>query len=372
MGSEEELTAALLSLTLAMLRAGLVEAAAGAAPASVALKAVPPTHLLALLQRCLQADAAAGQPAALAADNKALALCAGLAAVQAELLDLADYLELLQKGLDDAGSGHIGSGNGNGTASSAVSSAAAAAAALLPAACCISSSREHLLSQPRAVQAGRRQKQQQQHSPSPAVAMLHQLLSGPSSHTAKQHQAVLAAAARGLRCMVTHHALEPCQLVLKTITAACSFIPSCDGGSVGSTLLPQCGGKPAVEDGFNPTLSASNSEWGRLALDHLVAAQLPPAGQLDLLEAVAGFLQCSTQGQLEHSKPLVQWLLRQAASPDGAVRGAVLRRAALFAEPQVILAMCHEGEHPIHTRVREAMVESYEAQARSGSAGCGS
>ncbi|KAI3426356.1 hypothetical protein D9Q98_008728 [Chlorella vulgaris] len=361
MGSEGELTAALLSLTLAMLRAGLVEAAAGAAPASVALKAVPPTHLLALLQRCLQADAAAGQPAALAADNKALALCAGLAAVQAELLDPADYLELLQKGLDDAGSGHIGSGNGNGTASSAVSSAAAAAAALLPAACCISSSREHLLSQPRAVQAGRRQKQQQQHSPSPAVAMLHQLLSGPSSHTAKQHQAVLAAAARGLRCMVTH-SLEPCQLVLETITAACSFIPSCDGGSVGSTLLPQCGGKPAVEDGFHPTLSASNSEWGRLALDHLVAAQLPPAGQLDLLEAVAGFLQCSTQGQLEHSKPLVQWLLRQAASPDGAVRGAVLRRAALFAEPQVILAMCHEGEHPIHTRLREAMVESYEAQ----------
>ena len=31
---------------------------------------------------------------------------------------------------------------------------------------------------------------------------------------------------------------------------------------------------------------------------------------------------------------------------------------------QVVLALCHEGEHPIHTKDREAMVEAYEAQAR--------
>lgn len=30
---------------------------------------------------------------------------------------------------------------------------------------------------------------------------------------------------------------------------------------------------------------------------------------------------------------------------------------------QVILALCHEGEHPIHTKDREALVEEREHQA---------
>ena len=33
---------------------------------------------------------------------------------------------------------------------------------------------------------------------------------------------------------------------------------------------------------------------------------------------------------------------------------------------QVILALCHEGEHPIHTKDREAMVEALEAQVWRG------
>jgi hypothetical protein len=52
----------------------------------------------------------------------------------------------------------------------------------------------------------------------------------------------------------------------------------------------------------------------------------------------------------------------RAGSQQAAVRAAVLRRATLLAEPQVILTLCHEGAHPIHTRDREAVVEGYEAQ----------
>lgn len=86
--------------------------------------------------------------------------------------------------------------------------------------------------------------------------------------------------------------------------------------------------------------------------------------QVALVDAVAAFLQRSAQGQLEHSRGLVQWLLRAAASPAAPVRSAVLRCAPLFAEPQVVLALCHEGAHPIHTKDREAAVEALEAQAR--------
>ena len=95
----------------------------------------------------------------------------------------------------------------------------------------------------------------------------------------------------------------------------------------------------------------------------MLAAGTPLGLQAALVDAVAGFLQRGTQGQLEHSRPLVRWLLRCAASPQALVRGAVLRRAALFAEPQVVLTMWHEGEHPIHSRDREVQVEQYEAQA---------
>lgn len=129
--------------------------------------------------------------------------------------------------------------------------------------------------------------------------------------------------------------------------------------------------------------------------------------QTALVDAVALFLQRSAQGQLEHARPLVRWLLRKARSQQAALRGAVLRRAGLFAEPQVrgaavlqrrgyrsgcallpvcqlpgavapscrplpqtsvlvcqvILALCHEGEHPIHTKDREVAVEGHEGQA---------
>lgn len=81
-----------------------------------------------------------------------------------------------------------------------------------------------------------------------------------------------------------------------------------------------------------------------------------------LVDAVAVFLQRSAQGQLEHGRALVQWLLRAAGSSSAPVRAAVLRRAPVLAEPQVVLALCHEGAHPIHSKDREAAVEALEAQ----------
>lgn len=57
--------------------------------------------------------------------------------------------------------------------------------------------------------------------------------------------------------------------------------------------------------------------------------------QVALVDATATFLQRGAQGQLEHARPLVQWLVQAAASPAAPVRAAVLRHAALFAEPQV-------------------------------------
>ena len=94
------------------------------------------------------------------------------------------------------------------------------------------------------------------------------------------------------------------------------------------------------------------------------AATATPRLQVALVDAVAAFLQRAAPGQLELSRPLAEWLMGRACSRQAAVRAAVLRRAALLAEPQVILTLCHEGAHPIHTRDREAVVEGYEAQVR--------
>ena len=100
---------------------------------------------------------------------------------------------------------------------------------------------------------------------------------------------------------------------------------------------------------------------GTLTLLPAAAASLPCL-QVVLVDAVAAFLQRAAPGQLEHSRPLVEWLMGRASSQQAAVRAAVLRRATLLAEPQVILTLCHKGAHPIHTRDREAVVEGYEAQ----------
>lgn len=63
--------------------------------------------------------------------------------------------------------------------------------------------------------------------------------------------------------------------------------------------------------------------------------------QASLVDATAAFLQRGAQGQLEHARPLVQWLVQAAASPVAPVRAAVLRRSALFAEPQVwVFSFC--------------------------------
>ena len=57
--------------------------------------------------------------------------------------------------------------------------------------------------------------------------------------------------------------------------------------------------------------------------------------QAALVDATAVFLQRGAQGQLEPARLLVQWLVQAAVSPAAPVRAAVLRHAALFAEPQV-------------------------------------
>lgn len=272
-GQGEQLSA-LLRLTLATLQAGLAEAAAGAVPASAALAALPAPHLLALLQRCWPAEAPlAAAGADVAAESRALALCAALAALQAELLDPVDFLELLQKELQQ----QDGSGGGGPTA-------AVAAAVLLPAACCIGASREHLLgSQPRATQGGRRQKHHHQpHPPSPLVAALQQLVGGVGQRPPERQQELLAAATRGL-CCVLGHAHEPVQLALAAVEAAAVAGPG-SGGAYGVVRVLQRGGRAAAvaAEGadFHPTLTASSSEWVRLVLEKLVAAEMPAEGQV--------------------------------------------------------------------------------------------
>ncbi|PSC70468.1 serine threonine-kinase ATR isoform X1 [Micractinium conductrix] len=378
-GSEQ--LAALLRLTLAALQAVLVGAAGGGEPATTATSALPPPQVLGLLQHAwapdgaVAASAADGEAASPAA-TRALALCAGVAAVQADLLDASDLLELLQRELrtvDHAVADGGGGGDGRHPAAKAAP-ALEAAAALLPVACVIGGSREHLLaSQPRATQGGGRR--QKQHPvappPSPLVAALQKLLlhaaAGADQQASAdqaqqaQRQAVLTAVVRGLLCMLSHPQ-DPLHLALAASDALPAGSPGAAAGSGSAPGLCQLLQRHAASDDFHPALSPSESEWTRQALEALIAAQLPTEGQTALVDAVALFLQRSAQGQLEHARPLVRWLLRKARSQQAALRGAVLRRAGLFAEPQVILALCHEGEHPIHTKDREVAVEGHEGQ----------
>lgn len=283
MGSERERLGAVLRLTLATLQAGLVEAAAGSVSASVALAPLSPPHLLAVLQRGC-GDGAAVAPAGTAAvaaaeENRAMALAAGLAAVQAELLDPADMLELLQKVLEDSpasgGSGDSGSGNG---------SCLAAAALLLPAACCIGGNKDHLLaSQPRAAQGSRKKQHQPHHQPpSPLVTAMQHLLGDPG-----QPPAVLAAVTHGLLCVVSH-AHEPVHLTLAANAAA--VCGQATGGNSGAYSLSQLlqGRGSAVEAGadFQPSLTASVSEWVRLGLEQLTGAELTVEGQVSKVTCI--------------------------------------------------------------------------------------
>lgn len=268
---------ALLRLTLATLQAALVEAAAGATSAAVALASLSSPQLLALLQRGVGASSSAA--AALAAENCTLALAAGLAAVQAEVLDPADILELLQAAL----ARHDSAGAGSSGAAGAASPAATAAALLLPAACCIGGNREHPLgSQPRATQGGRSKKHTAAHHPppSPLVTALQGLLGQQG-----RAPAVLAAATRGLLC-VARHAHEPIQLALAAIDAAVGGHAgaSCGGGGGGvhglGQLLQAAPGEAGAAADFHPSLTAGVSEWVRLALESLTGAALTADGQV--------------------------------------------------------------------------------------------
>ncbi|KAL4421833.1 hypothetical protein ABPG77_001622 [Micractinium sp. CCAP 211/92] len=376
-GGDGAQLASLLRLALSALEAVLVSAAGQGDTAAAAVSPVSPPQLLAALQQAWVADVSADEAqaataaAAPAESSRVAAMCACLAAVQADLLDPADMLGLLRRELQ----GYLQHDTASASNTGSDLEVAAAAATLLPAACVIGAAREHqLASQPRATQGGRRQKQAQAHQahpPSPLVSALHKLVSSASeappaglsfadaAAERQRRQAVLAALARGLLCVVSH-AQDP-HLALAAIDAACSK----GSGTSAWALLQMLQGPlgcAAEAECHPPSLPSGVSEWVRLALERLTAAELPNEGQAMLVGAVASFLQRAAQSQLEHAKPLVQWLVRKAASQQVAVRNAVLRRAALFAEPQVILTLCHDGEHPIHTKDREALVESLEHQ----------
>lgn len=278
---------ALLRLTLAALQAGLVEAAASrwevdAATALSKLRGFE-SQLHSVLQRAWhQGSSSSGATAGggAAEDGQLMSLAAGLAAVQAQLLHPEDQLKLLQQALEGSTSDDGGTGTGGSN------SVAAAAAVLLPAAACIAAhTRDSKDSAPRATQGGRRSKQP---TPNPVVTALQQLVGSGG----QRPPAVLAAAARGLLCAVRHsrealHTETPL-LALAAIDAALGSSSSGSSSSAGSGAFglsqllhaSEAGNGEGPQAEFQPSLSASMSEWMRPALEHLAAAQLPSEGQV--------------------------------------------------------------------------------------------
>lgn len=81
------------------------------------------------------------------------------------------------------------------------------------------------------------------------------------------------------------------------------------------------------------------------------------------MSAVALFLHRAPPSQMEGGKALVAWLLAQGRpSAPGAARAVLLREAPVLAAPQVVLALCLQGEHPTHSRDRQAAVELHGAE----------
>lgn len=286
----------LLRLIQAALEAGLVSTVGQGDAGAAAVSALSPQHVHAVLQRAWfeggssEAAQAGTSVAAPAEGSRAAALCACLAAVQSDLLDPSDMLELLQKELRR----HLQPELFADSSAGGEAAAAVVAATLLPAACVIGAAREHpLASQPRATQGGRRQKQaraHQAHPPSPLVAALHKLARGfgeapPAGHSftagvAQQQRqlAVLTALARGLLCVVSH-AQDTGHLALAAIDAA-----SRGGGGTSAWTLSQMLQRPlagvAESDCHLPSLPSGVSEWVRMALERLTAAQLTAEGQV--------------------------------------------------------------------------------------------
>lgn len=300
---------ALLRLTLAALQAGLVEAAAsrGEVDAATALSKLRgfESQLHSVLQRAWhQGSSSSGATAGggAAEDGQLMSLAAGLAAVQAQLLHPEDQLKLLQQALEGSTSDDGGTGTGGSN------SVAAAAAVLLPAAACIAAhTRDSKDSAPRATQGGRRSKQP---TPNPVVTALQQLVGSGG----QRPPAVLAAAARGLLCAVRHsrealHTETPL-LALAAIDAALGSSSgsssSAGSGAFGLSQLlhaSEAGSGEGPQAEFQPSLSASMSEWVRPALEHLAAAQLPSEGQVRFevavlwgLPSLLGCTHCLVQG----------------------------------------------------------------------------
>ena len=364
-----------LLLVATALQAVLVHAAASDASPTSLLEGVEPEHLGELLRRAWQPPAAAhavpGGREAPAAEGeveppsggaRALALCAALAAVQAGVLDASlTLLDMLRSALGGADSDAV----------------TAAAAALLPAACIVvghtTAAGGH---QQGGGSQGHRPTQRERRAraaapppppPSPAVQLLQEALRGLGP------RATLALA-RGLD-LALRHAHEPATLV----SAAADEALGGTGPLHAWPSPPDC----------NPGLNSFVSKWAHEALDTLccspksdgsvarggtvggaaaAAAVGSGAVQAALVAAAATYLTHGSLGQVEHSRRLATWLLGQCSTRAAPVRAALLARGgALLTQPGVVLALFHEGAHPVHSRDRAAAVERYETEVLKAS-----
>jgi hypothetical protein len=117
--------------------------------------------------------------------------------------------------------------------------------------------------------------------------------------------------------------------------------------------------------GLHASMPAGVAEWVRPALEVMCEHSADAEGDAGatLALAVAAFLMRAPPGQMERSRSLARWLLGAASSRAPAVRAVVMRRAAVLAEPAVIMALHHDGPHPIHTIDREQTAERHECEA---------
>lgn len=114
-----------------------------------------------------------------------------------------------------------------------------------------------------------------------------------------------------------------------------------------------------------PSMGQHASEWMRSALEILTQESQTAAAHagVDLVAAVALYLERASLGQLEHSRSLAEWLVDRAASDDPSTRVYLMNRAPLFASPKFLLTGYHTGPHPVNSVDRRKLAEKYEQNA---------
>ncbi|GAB4817356.1 hypothetical protein N2152v2_004402 [Parachlorella kessleri] len=340
--------------------------------AAVSLANVAPAQLQVQLEQAWEAATIWEGPPAEQAHALGVVLSVTLAATQANLLDGADFLTHIFSKVHQELQHSSAEGN-TGSWGDAVQRTFSL---LLPAACVVAGAREdaHHGSQPRATQGGGRRQmaasQAQHRQGNLLVALLQQELesleagmagttveatSGKDNcqHGKRAQHSAAAGIAHGL-LPVLRLAHQPTQMVELAVQLALSE-------SAGTWRPVRWSASTAAD--CQPVLASAVADWTRLALEQLCLHShvLGPQAQVHLIEAVASFLLHAAPGQLEHSRPLASWALKACSSPHAAVRAAASQLAAtVLAAPQVILALYHEGPHPIHTKDRALAVEGYD------------